>query len=130
MTQKQRFALYLPTELRSQIDRWYTSDKSTSINEFIIKAIQFYLSHLAANENNPLLPTAISTAIEGRLGVFEDRMARLLFKQTVELTMLESILASQLELGKSDLDQLRIWCVDTVKHTNGRLNFRDITTHV
>jgi len=100
MTQKQRFALYLPTELRSQIDRWYSSDGSTSINEFIIKAIQFYLSHLAANENNPLLPTAISTAIEGRLGIFEDRMARLLFKQIVEMAMLESILASQLELGK------------------------------
>ena len=101
MTQKQRFALYLPTELRNQIDRWYTSDESTSINEFIIKTIQFYLSHLAANENNPLLPTAISTAIEGRLGIFEDRMARLLFKQAV----------------------------DMVKHTNGRLSFRDITSH-
>jgi hypothetical protein len=130
MTQKQRFALYLPAELRSQIDRWNTSDGSTSINEFIIKAIQFYLSHLAANENNPLLPTAISTAIEGRLGIFEDRMARLLFKQTVEMAMLESILAVQLELGKSDLDELRSWCVDTVKHTNGRLSFRDIASHV
>jgi hypothetical protein len=130
MTQKQRFALYLPAELRCQIDRWYTSDESTSINEFIIKAIQFYLSHLAANEDNPLLPTAISSAIEGRLGVFEDRMAKLLFKQAVEMAMLESILASQLELGKSDLDQLRSWCVDTVKRTNGRLNFRDVTTHI
>jgi len=130
MTQKQRFALYLPTELRNQIDRWYTSDHSTSINEFIVKSIQFYLSHLAANENNPLLPTAISSVIEGRLGIFEERMARLLFKQAVEMAMLESILASQLELGKSDLDQLRSWCVDTVKHTNGKLNFRDVTTHV
>ena len=127
---KQRFALYLPTELRSKIDRWYSSDGSASINEFIIKAIQFYLSHLAANENNPLLPTAISTAIEGRLGIFEDRIARLLFKQSVELAMVESILSEQLELSKSDLDQLRSWCVDMVKHTNGRLNFRDVTTHV
>jgi hypothetical protein len=31
-------------------------------------------------------------------------MARLLFKQAVEMAMLESILAEQLELGKSDLD--------------------------
>ena len=130
MTQKQRFALYLPAELRSQIDRWYSSDGSASINEFIIKAIQFYLSHLAANENNPLLPTAISTAIERRLGVFEDRMARLLFKQTVEMAMVESILSEQLELSTSDLNQLRSWCVNTVKRTNGRLNFRDVTPHV
>jgi len=107
-----------------------TSDYSTSINEFIIKAIQFCLSYLAANENNPLLPAAISTAIEGRLGIFEDRMARLLFKQAVEMAMLEAVLASQLELGKSDLDELRGWCVDTVKRTNSRLNFRDVTTHV
>ena len=57
-------------------------------------------------------------------------MAKLLFKQAVEMVMLESILASRLELDKADLDQFCGWCVDTVKRTNGKLNFRDVSTHV
>ena len=70
LSQKQKFALYLPSDLRSQIDRWYASDDCASVNEFILKATRFYISHLATNEENPLLPAAISSAIDGRLGVF------------------------------------------------------------
>ena len=126
MTQKTKFPLYMDDKLRDQIDRWYTADGCASRTEFIEKAVREHLSRLITNEENPLLPTAISSAIEGRIGVFEERMAKLLYKQAVELAMIEGILVDELEVTKEQIDSLRSWCVEQVKRTNGRLSFKAI----
>ena len=48
--------------------------------------MNFYVDYLEGQENN-ILPTAIQSAIDGRLGMFEDRMSKLLYKLTVEMDM-------------------------------------------
>jgi len=116
--------------LRNQIDRYYTADGCASRTEFIEKAVQNHISRLVTQEENPLLPTAVSAAIEGRLGVFEERMAKLLFKQAVELAMVEAVLSEELQLDKERLEMIRQWCVDSVKHTNGRISFKTIAAAV
>ena len=113
-------------KLRDQIDRWYSADGCASRTEFIEKAVREHLSRLITKEENPLLPTAISSAIDGRLGLFEDRMAKLLYKQAVELAMIEGILIDELEVDKVQIDSLRSWCAEQVKRTNGRLSFKAI----
>jgi len=112
--------------LRNQINRWYAVDGCASRTEFIEKTVQEHPSRLIINEENPLLPTAVSSAIEGRLGVFEERMAKLLFKQSVELAMVEAVLATELEVDAERLGELRSWCVEQVKRTNCRLSFKAV----
>ena len=80
-TYKMTVRLSSLTEYR--LERNYRLDGSRSRNEFIEKAIVRYLDVLEA-EQNETLPVAIQSAIDGRLGMFEDRLAKLLFKQTVE----------------------------------------------
>ena len=80
-TYKMTVRLSSLTEYR--LERNYRLDGSRSRNEFIEKAIVRYLDFLEA-EQNETLPVAIQSAIDGRLGMFEDRLAKLLFKQTVE----------------------------------------------
>jgi len=126
MSQKEKFALYLEPEIRERIDRMYKADNCFSRTEFIAKAVRFYLGYLDAHEDNPLLPAAISSVIEGRLDSFEDRLSRLLFKQTVELSMMMNILAYDIETDETALEKLRGKCVADVKRTNGRLTFREI----
>ena len=92
----------------------------------LVPLLFFYISHLATHEENPLLPAAISSAIEGRLGVFEDRMARLLFKQAVEQATMGLILAQLQDFDKAAVEQLRSWSVDAVKRTNGKLSLKDV----
>lgn len=108
------------TEFR--LDRDYRLDGSRSKNEFIEKAVIRSLDLLEA-EQNETLPAAISSAIDGRLGMFEDRMAKLLFKQTVELDM---GLTALLDCANTDPDyihDLRADSVRNVKATNGRVTF-------
>ena len=100
----------------------YQQDGSRSKNDFIERAILFYLDYLEA-ERNGTLPTAIQSAINGRLGMFEDRLAKLMFKQTVETDMALSALLKRFEIDPDYLKRLRAESVKNVKATNGRLTF-------
>lgn len=108
------------TEFR--LDRDYRLDGSRSKNEFIEKAVIRSLDLLEA-EQNETLPAAISSAIDGRLGMFEDRMAKLLFKQTVELDMGLTALLDCVNTDPDYIRDLRAGSVRNVKATNGRLTF-------
>ena len=108
------------TEFR--LDRDYRLDGSRSTNEFIEKAVVRSLNLLEA-EQNETLPAAISSAIDGRLGMFEDRMAKLLFKQTVELDMGLTALLDCVNTDPDYIRDLRADSVRNVKATNGRLTF-------
>lgn len=119
-TYKMTIRLSPLTEFR--LDRDYHLDGSRSKNEFIEKAIIRYLDHLEA-EQSETLPFAIQSAIDGRLGIFEDRLAKLLFKQTVETDMALSVLLAYLNIDPDYLKKLRAESVKNVKATNGQLTF-------
>lgn len=105
-----------------RLDWDYRLDGSRSKNEFIEKAVIRSLDLLEA-EQNETLPAAISSAIDGRLGMFEDRMAKLLFKQTVELDMGLTALLDCVNTDPDYIRDLRADSVRNVKATNGRLTF-------
>lgn len=100
----------------------YQQDGSRSKNDFIERAVLFYLDHLEA-EHNGMLPVAVQSAINGQLGMFEDRMSKLLFKQTVEMDMALSALLAYLKIDPDYLKKLRAESVKNVKATNGRVTF-------
>lgn len=55
--------------------------------------------------------------------MFEDRIAKLMFKQTVETDMGLTALLSYLNIDPDYLKKLRAESVKNVKATNGRLTF-------
>jgi len=126
MSGKTKFALYLTPETKEKLEGWHTADGSRSKTDFIERAINFYVDSLAVNDAGSLLPTAVSSAIEGRLGMFEDRMASLMFKQAVELSMMMNIIAWDTDIDEVALNKLRGRCVKDVKQTNGQISFSDI----
>ena len=66
---------------------------------------------------------AIQSAIDGRLGMFEDRLARLLYKLAVETDMGISAVLDCIQLDADYLRKLRANSVKNVKATNGLLTF-------
>ena len=81
-----KMTIRLPALTEYRLERDYPLDGSRSKNEFIERAVTRYLDFLEA-EQSETLPITIQSAIDGRLGMFEDRMAKLMFKQTVEMDM-------------------------------------------
>ena len=86
------------------------------------KAVNFYVDYLEGQENG-ILPVAIQSAIDGRLGMFEDRMAKILYKLTVEMDMGMSAALDCIQMDDGYLRKLRSDSVRNVKATNGLLTF-------
>ena len=94
-------------------------------NEFVEKAIRFYSDHIISQEVTDFLAPALVDALRATVQGSENRIARLLFKLTVEIGMMMHVLAAGLEIDNSQLDALRWQCVQEVKKTNGGISFKD-----
>lgn len=122
---KDRLALRMKPDTRRKIDQWYTAAGCGSRNQFVERAVNFYVDHLAVQDDSGTLPKAVLSSLDGRLGMFEDRMASLIYKHTVELDMMMGILADSYELTEEDMRRRRAESVRNVKNTNGRILFEE-----
>lgn len=117
-----KMTIWLSPLTEFRLERDYRLDGSRSKNEFIERAITHYQDLLEA-EQNEMLPTAIQSAIDGRLGMFEDRLSRLFYKLSVELDMGMSAVLDCVRVDADYLRKLRADSVKNVKATNGLLTF-------
>ena len=70
-TTKSRLTFRPSDETRQRIEQWYKADNCSSLNDFIEKAVNDYIDRLEINDDNRVLPLAINSAIDGRLGMLE-----------------------------------------------------------
>ena len=94
---------------------------SRSMNEFIEHAVIRYIDQILMSKSTTL-PKAISSAIDGRLGMLEDRLSALQFNNSVELDMLVQIIAHAYKFNDTVLRKLRSDSVRNVKQTSGRVS--------
>ena len=120
--EKKRFPLRLKAETMQKIEQWCTASNCRSKNEFVEKAVNFYADYLALNSDNQLLPKAVLSTIEGRLGLLEKNLSAVTFNHTVELDMLVAIIGHAYQFDRDNLEKLRAQSVKNVKSTNGRVS--------
>ena len=116
---RERLALRMQPETRRRIEQWYAADNCQSMNEFVEKAVNFYVDHLEIKDNKSLLPMAIMSAIDGRLSRLEDYIARRDFTRCVEQDMTNGIIAESFRMDEDALKRIRAQSVRNVKATNG-----------
>ena len=84
-----------------------------------------YAGYISADSAVEYLPAALVSALRATVQGSETRISRLMFKLTVELSMMMHVLAAGLEIDDSQLDDLRWRCVQEVKKTNDGISFKD-----
>lgn len=119
---KDRLTYRPEPETRRKIEQWYGAANCRSMNEFIDKAVNDYIDRLALNDNNRALPLAVTSAIDGRLGLLEKNLSAMSFNHAVELDMLVGVIAEAFNFNREDMKQLRAQSVKNVKSTNGRIS--------
>ena len=123
--EKVRFQARVSSETERKMDAAMPNANCKSRNEFVERAICFYSDYIMSQEvTNFLAPILVST-LRATIKGSEDRISRLLFKLTVEISMMMNVLAEGLEINESRLDDLRWRCVQNVKKTNGSITFKD-----
>ena len=101
--EKIKFALRIAPETQQLVKELCERDNCQSQNEFIEKAIRFYVGYLSGNEAGEYLPQALVDAFRATLRDSENHISRLLFKLAVEVDILMHVLASAVEIDPAIL---------------------------
>lgn len=125
MADKNKFALWIYPETLERVEKLYREDGCKSRSEFIEKAINFYCGYLTAENYREYFPSVIVSTVKGSLDSFENRMASLLFKTAVELSMMLHITAANYDIDEEMLSRLRGMCVKEVKRLHGTVSLDD-----
>ena len=123
--EKIKFALRIAPETQRLVKELCERDNCQSQNEFIEKAIIFYVGYLSSNDNSQYLPNVVTSTLKSIVAESDNRMSRLIFKLAVELAMTMNIIASSQDIDKMTLTKLRGECVKEVKRLNGSFSFDD-----
>ncbi len=120
---KTKFPLYVLPDTMSRVDELYRKDGCASKSEFIEKAVNFYCGYLTADNYREYFPSVIVNTVKGSLDTFENRMASLMFKNAVELSMLLHVVSATNNVDEAILSELRGLCVAEVKRLHGTISF-------
>ena len=124
-TDRNRIAVRMEQKQRERLDGYVKLSGTKSRNQFILDAIEFYGGFIAS-EKNKFLPNAIASAMSGIIDNSEDCISRIIFKNTVELSIVMNILAAVAEISDDKLRNLRAKCIKDVKATVGQINFDEV----
>ena len=122
---KVKFALWVRPETMDRVTEWYQQLDCISKSEFIEKAVQFYVSHLTAEDGGSYLPHAFLSTMKSIVSESTRRICNILFKLAVELAMLMNVIAATHRIDRETLDRLRGECIKEVKKTNGSFTLDD-----
>lgn len=126
MDKKEQIAVQLPKATLDKIAGLQKLDKSISSRNICIeKAVDFYFSYITTEISQDYLLSIVGQKVEGLINKSTNRIAKLDFKEAVELNVLTRILASQFDIDKMSYDKLRKKAVDDVKATQGIINVYD-----
>jgi Predicted transcriptional regulators containing the CopG/Arc/MetJ DNA-binding domain and a metal-binding domain len=121
--EKVRAAFYGEKLLLDESDSLLAEANCKSRNEFINKAIRHYIAYLRKEDDLDLIAPALTSVLSATVKNSEDRIARLLFKLAVEMSMMLHVTASGSDISEKELASLRGHCVDEVKRLGGKISF-------
>lgn len=125
MSNKTKRTIWLSDSTWQKVIDHYHADNCTVKNEFIEKAIEFYVGYLNTRNAGAFLPEALHTMLTGTLDGFAGRINSLLFKQGVDINLMGQIIAYDTELDDGEYERLRGKAIRDMKRTNGRISFKD-----
>ncbi len=122
---KIKFPLWIAPETKEIVAESFRQDNCKSMSEFIEKAILFYNGYLHARHAEYYLPRVLGSVLQGTLGLFGDRIGKLLFKQAVECNITNHIIAADTDMDLDTYERLRGRSLREVKQTHGEISFED-----
>jgi len=122
---KERTTLWFTPEGRRNLDAAMVADGCKSLSEFAERAVNFYYGYLSAQNQTDFFAAAVSQTVSGIVAATENRLARLQFKEAVELAKLSHMMAASSDIDEDTLRRLHVRCIEEVKRVNGVVRLED-----
>lgn len=117
--------MYISEELLDQCDAAVEKSGADSRSEFICDAIMHYIAVINMAENSRVLTPVLESVIGSKIALTEDRISRIIFKLSVEVAMMNNILASTHNIDPDSMESLRRYCTEEVATIGGKYKFED-----
>jgi len=121
----EKITAYLSTDALKRCDSSMVLFGLKSRSPFIEQAINFFSGYLQVQNHSDYLSAVVTQSVEGVVENTENRLARMMFKEAVELAKLTSMLADINEMDDGAIERLHYKCVQEVKKINGMITFED-----
>lgn len=122
---KVRVPVWLYPGTLDLINNTFKQNNYKSSSEFIEEAVRFYAGYLESDKADSYLTLAVSTALTSAVELSEQRIRRVLYKQAVELAMVENLLISLGGYTEDDVMKLKNTVERSVRKLNGNYSFLD-----
>lgn len=120
---KIRIPLWITPSTDLQVKQMVERHGYKSPSEFIEAAVLNYIGQLSTADNMDYVTQTLSTLMEGIQNMSEARLRRVLYKQAVELAMVENILVNLGDYSTEDIRQLRGKVINQVNSLKGGYDF-------
>ena len=111
---KEQMTIRLYPETRRQMDGWLEESNSKNRNEFVEKALRFYMGYLGTENITEFLSDALVATLRGIVADSANRTNSLLFKCAVEQGIMAHTIAAHFRDTMEDRRALRGYVVDEV----------------
>ena len=124
-THSVRLGVYLDRDLVDRCDAVLPKTNAGSRSELIADAVRFYLAWLDTEDYSKVLTPALESVIDARIKATEKNIGKVLFNISVELGLLQHVVAASQHYSPNTISDLRNVCIDEIKETHGVLPFEN-----
>ena len=123
MSSKHHISFWIKDSNLKETEINMTAIGCKSRSDYIDTAVEFYNGYLHNKHNEEYVNKNVVNTVQGMLDSFERRMARQLFKQSVEISKIFWLMVKEMDVNPEDADTLHASCTDEVKKINGAIQF-------
>ncbi len=122
---KQKYAYWLRPSLVAEMESMLNEANATSKSDFATQAIKMYIGYLHQRKCIDFISPILSQSIKSEIGSVEHNISKMLFKLSVEQSILNNLIASQNEIDEDTMERLRNSCAEEVARLGGVVTFED-----
>ncbi len=123
--EKKKVSLYLTDETYTEVKQSYRKGHCSSYNEFLERAIVYYLGYVNSENMTDYLSPTIMSSVKAASDENTKRITRILFKLAVEIAVMNNLFAASLDIDEEKISSLRRECETEVRKLNGDFNMDD-----
>lgn len=120
--EKLKLSLYIKKKSILAADSIKSITGSSSRNDVIEKAIDFYFGYITSQLSQDYLCGVFGAKMEGLVSNLATRISKGNFRTAVESDIQTRMLATVIQMNKAEYDRLRVKAIQDVKKTNGSIN--------
>lgn len=122
---KQQYAYWLRPSLVSEMENMKNEANATSKSDFVTQAIKFYIGYLRQKKCIDFILPLLAQSIKSEIGSVEQNISKMLFKMSVEQSIVNNLIANQSEIDENTMERLRNSCAEEVARLGGVVTFED-----